>query len=126
MGKHFDVLSSSPGADPRMVRIGTAPPPWQINHANSAYFRLFLSYFRVISVTQPPLLDLGPLFTYPGSTPDLVTCIKIDVYFIDIKKKTNKKQNKTKQNKNKTKQTNKQNKTKQKKKKRKGKTYRKK
>ena len=48
------------------------PPFWQINHANSAYFRLFLGYFGVISATRPPLLDLGPLFTYPGSAPELV------------------------------------------------------
>ena len=51
------------GADPRMVRIGTGPPFRQINHANSAYFRLFLGYFGVISATRPPL------FTYPESTP---------------------------------------------------------
>ena len=38
------------------------PPFWQINHANSAYFRLFLGYFWVISTTRPPLLDLGPPF----------------------------------------------------------------
>ena len=48
-----------------MVRIGTGPPFWQINHANSAYFRLFLGYFQVIWATRPPL------FTYPGSTPVL-------------------------------------------------------
>ena len=42
-----------------------APPPfWQINHVNSAYFRLFLGYFRVISAIRPPLLDLGPLFLH--------------------------------------------------------------
>ena len=36
----------------------------------SAYFMLFLGYFRVISTIRPPLLDLGPpLFTYPGSAP---------------------------------------------------------
>ena len=52
------------GADPRMVRIGTGPPFWQINHANSAYFRLFSGYFRVISATRPPLLDLGPSFLH--------------------------------------------------------------
>ena len=52
------------GADPRMVRIGTGPPFWQINHANSAYFRLFLGYFGVISANRPPL------FTYPGSSPE--------------------------------------------------------
>ena len=41
------------------------PPFWQINHANSAYFRLFLGYFGVISATQPPpLLDLGPPFLH--------------------------------------------------------------
>ena len=40
------------------------PPFWQINHANSTYFRLFLGYFGVISATRPPppLLDLGPPF----------------------------------------------------------------
>ena len=48
-----------------MVRIGTGPPPfWKINHANSAYFRLFLGYFRVISATRPPLLDLGLPFLH--------------------------------------------------------------
>ena len=47
-----------------MVRIGTGPPFWQINHANSAYFRLFLGYFRVISATRPPLLDLGLPFLH--------------------------------------------------------------
>ena len=53
------------GADPRMVQISTAPPPfWQINHANSTYFRLFLGYFWVISATRPPLLDLAPPFLH--------------------------------------------------------------
>ena len=47
-----------------MVRIGTGPPFWQINHANSAYFRLFLGYFRVKSATRPPLLDLGLPFLH--------------------------------------------------------------
>ena len=47
-------------ADPRIVRIGTGPPFWQINHANSAYFRLFLGYFRVISVTRPPFWISAP------------------------------------------------------------------
>ena len=55
-------------ADPRMVRIGIGPL-WQINHANSAYFRLFLGYFRVISATRPPFWISAPLFTYPGSAP---------------------------------------------------------
>ena len=56
------AVATVAGADPRMVRIGTGPPPpfWQINHANSAYFRLFWGYFWVISTTRPPLLDLGP------------------------------------------------------------------
>ena len=45
------------------------PPFWPINHANSAYFRLFLGYFQLISATRPPFLHLGPLFTYPGSAP---------------------------------------------------------
>ena len=58
------ISNSDAGADPRMVRFGTGPPFWQINHANSAYFRLFLGYFGVISVTRPPLLDLGPLFLH--------------------------------------------------------------
>ena len=31
-----------------------APPFLEINHANSAYFRLFLGYFGVISATRPP------------------------------------------------------------------------
>ena len=29
------------------------------NHANSAYFRLFLGYFQVISATQPPPPPFG-------------------------------------------------------------------
>ena len=33
----------------------SAPTPFcQINHANAAYFRLFLVYFQVISATRPP------------------------------------------------------------------------
>ena len=51
---NFYHLTYNTGADPRMVRIGTGPPFWQINHANSAYFRLFWGYFRVISATRPP------------------------------------------------------------------------
>ena len=31
-----------------------SPPFWQINHAISAYFRLFLGYFWVISAIRPP------------------------------------------------------------------------
>ena len=48
-----------------------APPFWQVNHANSAYFRLFLGYFGVISATwpPPPFGSQPPLFTYPGSAP---------------------------------------------------------
>ena len=57
-------LQGATGADPRMVRIGTGPPFWQINHVKSAHFRLFLGYFRVISAIRPPLLDLGPLFLH--------------------------------------------------------------
>ena len=34
------------------------PPFWQINHANSAYFRVFWGYFRVISATRPPFLHI--------------------------------------------------------------------
>ena len=47
------------------------PPFWQINHATSAYLRLFLGYFQVISANQPPFWILAPppLFTYPGSAP---------------------------------------------------------
>ena len=40
------------------------PPFWQINHANSAYFRLFWGYFRIISATRPPILDLGLPFLH--------------------------------------------------------------
>ena len=65
IGGEGSLFSLNPGADPRMVRIGTGPPFWQINHANSAYFRLFLGYLGVISATRPPL------FTYPGSSPAL-------------------------------------------------------
>ena len=39
-----------------------APPFWQINHANSAYFRLFWDYFRVISATRPPFWISAPPF----------------------------------------------------------------
>ena len=46
------------------------PPFWRINHANSAYFRLFLGYFGVISATRPPFWISVPLFTYPGSAPE--------------------------------------------------------
>ena len=63
------------GADPRMVRIGTGPPFWQINHVNSAYFRLFLGYFRVISAIRPPLLDLGPLFLHILDPPLVCVCV---------------------------------------------------
>ena len=69
LGKNKPVsakIKGEAGADPRMVRIGTGPPFWQINHANSAYFRLFLGYFGVISANWPPL------FTYPGSSPGKV------------------------------------------------------
>ena len=50
--------------DPRMVRIGTGLPFWQINHAHSAYFRLFLGYFRVISATWPPPFRSQPPFLH--------------------------------------------------------------
>ena len=53
------------------------PPFWQINHANSAYFRLFLGYFRVISAIRPPPFgSRPPLFIYPGSAPENV-CRKL-------------------------------------------------
>ena len=38
------------------IHVWHRPPFWQINHANSAYFRLFLGYIS----HPPPLLDLGP------------------------------------------------------------------
>ena len=60
LSKNFLSMPQPAGADPRMVRISTGPPFWQINHANSAYFRVFLGYFGVISATWPPFLDLGP------------------------------------------------------------------
>ena len=41
-----------------------APPFGHINHANSAYFRLFWGYFGVISATRPTLLDLGLPFLH--------------------------------------------------------------
>ena len=43
------------GAEPGKGRIGTGPPFWQVNHANSAYF-------GAISVNFPPISTLGPLF----------------------------------------------------------------
>ena len=54
------------------------PPFWQINHTNSAYFRLFLGYFGVISATPPPFGSRPPppFFTYPGSAPDYSTNCK--------------------------------------------------
>ena len=67
------IFSRYSGADPRMVRIGTGPPFWQINHANSAYFRLILGYFGVISAARPPLLDLGPPFLHILD-PALILC----------------------------------------------------
>ena len=36
------------------------PPFWLINHANSAYFRLFLGYFHAISTTWPPFWISAP------------------------------------------------------------------
>ena len=47
------------GVDQRMVRIGTAPPFWQINHANSAYFSLFLGLYQSPS---PPFGSQPPFF----------------------------------------------------------------
>ena len=38
------------------------PPLWQINHANSAYLRLFLGYFQVISATRPSFESRPPHF----------------------------------------------------------------
>ena len=58
------MAGGQPGADPRMVRIGTGPPFWQVNHANSAYFRLFLGYFWFISNTRPPFWILPPPLFY--------------------------------------------------------------
>ena len=52
------------------------PPFWQKNHANSAYFRLFLGYFRVISAIRPPVWISVPLFTYPGSAPAICSNLK--------------------------------------------------
>ena len=67
----FSLLSSRGGStySPNRHR----PTFWQMNHANSVYFRLFLGYFRVISATRPPPFGSRPLlFTYPGSTPALI------------------------------------------------------
>ena len=60
------------GADPCMVRIGTGTPPfWQINHANSAYFRLVLGFLGLYQppAPPPPFGSRAPLYTYPGSAP---------------------------------------------------------
>ena len=43
-----------------------------LNHAKSAYFRLFLGYFEgYISHPPPPFGSRPPPFTYPGSAPAL-------------------------------------------------------
>ena len=64
------------GADPRMVRIGTGPPFWQINHVNSAYFRLFLGYFRVISAIRPPFWISAPSFYISWIHPCILKILK--------------------------------------------------
>ena len=43
----------------KWIQVGT----YMTGHANSAYFRLFLGYFGVISATRPPL-DLAPPFFF--------------------------------------------------------------
>ena len=75
------------------------PPFWQINHANSAYFRLFLGYFRVISATRPPLLNLGLPFLHildpPLQEPSkiksehVICCNLCKLYFICSKNSWN-------------------------------------
>ena len=56
------------------------PPFCQLNHANSAYSRLFLGYFGVILATRPPPFWISaPLFTDPGFAPgesriEIYTC----------------------------------------------------
>ena len=60
-GPERDVCT---GADPCVVRIGTGPPFWQINHANSACYRLFLGYFGVISASRPPFGSRPPPFLH--------------------------------------------------------------
>ena len=52
---------------------------WQIDHANSAYFRLFLGYFRVASATRPPfgsrppfLHNLDPPLIFASQWPSLL------------------------------------------------------
>ena len=58
------IVGAITGADPRMVRIGTAPPFWQINHANSTYFRLFWGCFQVISAIRPPPFGSRPYISW--------------------------------------------------------------
>ena len=61
----FLIFPQTSGADPSMVRIGTAPPPlWQINHANSAYFRLFWAIFRLYQPPAPPPFVSRPSFLH--------------------------------------------------------------
>ena len=67
------------GADPHMVQIGTGPSFWQINHANSAYFRLFLGYFQIISATRRPPFGSRPPFLHILDPP-LCLCSRFQVY----------------------------------------------
>ena len=60
--------------------LAPAPPFWRINHANSAYFRLFLGYFGVISATRPPFwISASPFYIswirpclHPGGIPKMI------------------------------------------------------
>ena len=60
-GHRNNVTTPAPGADPGMGRIGTGPPFWQLNHANSAGFGAILATRPLFTGTRPPL------FTNPES-----------------------------------------------------------
>ena len=74
-GKNRDVSFTLPLLTSRAGYATASPPPlWQINHANSAYLRLFWAILGLYQPPAPPPPPFGsrpPLFTYPGSAPAL-------------------------------------------------------
>ena len=62
---HTSSLSHSHVLSQRRIHVWSdrhRPPFWQINHVNSAYFRLFWGYFQVISAIRSPFWISAPSF----------------------------------------------------------------